>query len=303
MNYLFAAALFPVVVLCYFIYKKDVNKEPRELLIKLFGFGCLTTIPILIVEIILGSIFPTDDVFDFFILFFNVFISVGLVEEGFKWLVVKEFGYHSNEFDEIYDIIVYSVFASLGFACVENVLYVFTNGFATAFVRALTAVPGHTSFGVIMGYFLSKAKINEINKNHGMYMRNVVLSLLVPTLVHTFYDAILFYNAVSESAIYIGVFYLFIIITYCICFVIVDRISKVQNNVSLNVKSGNITYEKGNVSMNTAQINQSVIPQPVTNGGESSVAAPVLEGPNFCPICGKPVKGANFCGFCGYKLK
>ena len=297
-NILLVAALFPVAVLCYFIYKKDMHKEPKSLLGKLFGFGCLIVIPILIVELLLGNFFSTSKVYDFFTLFLNTFISIGIVEEGFKWIVVKKVGYDNQEFDEIYDIIVYSVFVSLGFACIENIIYVFHNGIVTAILRALTAVPGHTCFAVIMGYFLSKSKVNDINKNGNGFMRNLLLSLFIPTLIHTFYDAILLYASAVHSNNFIYVFYAFIIIMFCICFVIVDRISKVQSNITQNVQSGNIVYNQGVVQMNTSQINQNYLQhqtQPVANHSVGAI--------NYCPICGTPAHGDNFCGFCGYKLK
>lgn len=307
MNYLLAAALLPVVALLYFIYQKDSHKEPKNVLTKLFVSGCLTVIPILFFELFLGELFPTDDVYDFLTLFINVFFSVAIVEEGFKWIVVKIFGYDNHEFDEIYDIIVYSVFASLGFACIENIVYVFTSGFGTAIIRAITAVPGHTCFAVAMGYFMSKAKVNAINKQNSLAMQNLILSLLVPTLLHTCYDAIVMYAVTIDSGLYVGLFYLFIIIMFCICFVVVDRISKVQHNVSLNINNGNITYQKGNVSMNTMEINREAIQKAANNSiPEKAIpqsASDINSQLNFCPICGKPTHGANYCGFCGYRLK
>ena len=308
MEFLLVSALLPVVVLCYFIYKKDFHKEPRALLQKLFGFGCLTVIPILAFEILLSNYFPTDGVYDFLTLFINVFVSVGLVEEGFKWLAVKKIGYDNQEFDEIYDIIVYSVFVSLGFACVENVLFVIQSGFGTAIMRAITAVPGHTCFGVFMGYFLSKAKVNEINQNHNMSIRNLLFSLFVPVLIHTFYDAILFYAQTSAfSTMYIAIFFLFIIILFGIGFIIVDKISKVQSNVSQNIQNGNISYQQGNISMNTMQINQAAIQQAMAQqvnvpaSGQINSSSSIV--PNYCPICGKASHGANYCSFCGYQLR
>ncbi len=307
MEILLVAALFPVAVLCYFIYKKDIHKEPKELLQKLFGFGCLTVIPILFFELTLRNFFPTQEVYDFLTLFINTFISIGLVEEGFKWLVVKKIGYDNQEFDEIYDIIVYSVFVSLGFACIENIEYTFLFGLQTAILRAITAVPGHMCFAVFMGCFLSKAKVNHINQNHDLSTQNLLFSLFVPVLVHSFYDAILLYVDVSESTAnyYLVFFFTFLIVMYAIAFVIVDKISKIQHNVTQNIQQGNITYKQGTVSMNTMQINQTAIQQAaiqqssVPNTGPSNTF-PV---PNFCPICGKSAHGANYCGFCGYQLR
>ena len=289
-NILLAAAVFPVVVLCYFIYQKDVNKEPKNLLTKLFVLGFLITVPILPCELFLDSFFSTEKVTNFFMIFFNTFISIGLVEEGFKWIVTKKVGYDSNEFDEIYDIIVYSVFVSLGFACIENILYVFTHGLGNAIMRALTSIPGHTCFAVIMGYFFSKAKINSINQNSSSVTKNLIFSILAPALVHTMYDAILIYMVnLDGSLFYFFVFILFDVIMVITCFITVNKIAKIQVNLNTNINNGNITFNDGVIAMNTQKINQSVSGSPVQI--------------NFCPICGSSVQNMNFCPSCGYKLR
>ena len=112
MQYLLVAAVLPIVILCLFVYKKDPHHEPGGLLAKIFAFGFFSAIPIVIVEMVLDKLFPTEDVSSFILLFINIFISVALVEEGFKWMVTLLFGYRNKEFDEVYDIIVYAVFAS-----------------------------------------------------------------------------------------------------------------------------------------------------------------------------------------------
>lgn len=301
MDYLLSIAILPVILLCYFIYQKDAHKEPGGLLAKLFGFGCLTAIPIMIVELFLDPFFSTDHVIDFLTLFINVFVGIALIEEGFKWLVIKLIGFDNNEFDEIYDSIVYSVFVSLGFACVENILYVFCYGFGTGVVRALTSIPGHTSFGVIMGFFLSKAKVSQMNHNNGLVFQNLICSLVVPSVIHTLYDAIIMYAENTKIYSLELLFYAFIIVLFICCFLIVQRISKVQNNVNQNISNGNITYNQGAVSMNTSQINLDVINQSMQNGSSQGMVH--SDSPNFCPICGKPAHGKNFCSFCGYRLK
>ena len=299
---LLIVALLPIFLLCYYIYKKDIHEEPINLLGKIFGLGCLTVIPVFSFEITVGKMFPTDHVYDFMSLFFNTFVSVGIIEEGFKWIVVKKVGYDNNEFDEIYDIIVYSVFSSLGFACVENVLYVFSNGFGTAFMRAITAVPGHTCFAVIMGYFLSKAKVSEMNQNTSLMQKNMIYSILVPTAIHSLYDTILLYIVNAEVESLFGYFCLFLFALFVVCIGIVNRISKIQSNVLINVNQGNIVYQDGNISMNTMQINREALLQAASSQLEQK-AIPSAVVPNYCPICGKPAKGSNYCGFCGYKLR
>ena len=282
MEILLAAAVLPVIALCYYIYKKDVNKEPKEVLRKLFGYGCLTVIPILIVEIILDPFFSTANLTSFVAIFINTFIAVALVEEGFKWIVTKKFGYDNKEFDEVYDIIVYSVFASLGFACVENILYVLSNGLGNAIVRAFTSIPGHTCFGVMMGYYFSKAKVNYINGNDSLYRRNLLLSILMPTLFHTTYDAIIFYYVAIESLFIFFLFVIFVIAMVVLCFKIVKKASRVQQTLTKSLEKGIIrSNSSGHVEYHPTNTNSI----------------------NYCPVCGKDVRGYNYCPSCGFHIR
>lgn len=278
--FLVFAAVLPVVVLCFFVYIRDPNKEPLSLLLKIFFLGVLIALPVVVVELALDKIFPIDatQTSSFIHLLFNVFMGVALVEEVFKWLVVKVFGYNNKEFDEIYDIIVYSVFSSLGFACIENILYVLSNGLSTAITRAIFSIPGHMCFGVIMGYFFSKAKISSLN-DMAMRSRNLAFSLLVPSLMHALYDALLFDGQVWSILVFLLLDLMMVIV--CICVVI--SISKVQNNVRLNIDNGVIIKkDPGNIE---------VVPQSVEG-----------EKYNYCPVCGRAAGNGNFCGGCGMKL-
>lgn len=273
---LVAAAVLPVILLCYYIYAKDVNKEPIKLLAKMFFLGCISVVPILFVELFLENYFSTDGVNDFLIVFFYTFIGVAFVEELFKWIIVKFIGHNNKEFDELYDIIVYSVFVSLGFACIENIFYVIQNDLKIALLRALLSVPGHTCFAVIMGYFFSKAKINKMNDDYSKCALNMILSLLMPALIHTMYDALLF-DGVSFS-----LFLIFDISMVVYCFVLVQKMSKIQSLVSYSVINGNLVSDvDGHVNFSLE--NKSPI--------------------RFCPICGKAAKDTDFCNSCGFKFK
>ena len=281
------SAIIPVVALCFFIYKKDVNKEPIGLLAKLFAFGFFSVIPVLVLELLVSWIFsfllPPEEAQGFILTFINVFLSVAIIEEGFKWIITKFFGYDNQEFDEIYDIIVYSVFVSLGFACVENLLFVLQNGFGNAIMRALLSVPGHACFAVIMGYFFALAKINSINNNKSKVGINLLLSILCPALVHTMYDAILMVMSRVNNAfvfVFLLLFFVFDIIMVVVCFLTVNKISKIQKNVKASVEKGIITADsKGHLEI-TQQIDI-----------------------HFCPVCGKPAGENNFCTSCGCKLR
>lgn len=280
-NLLFFLAVFPVLILCFYIYKKDNNKEPIPLLLKLFFLGFVMSIPIVIVEMMLSAYFPTDNVTDFIKLFVSVFVGVALVEEGGKWLIVKFIGYNNKEFDEIYDVIVYSVFVSLGFACIENILYVFQSGLGIAIGRALLSIPGHMCFGVLMGYFLSKAKINQVNNNKSLYTRNMLLSIFFPSLIHAIYDTLIFYTVNTMNLTYFWIFLLFDILMVVICLRTVKIVSKMQFYIRQGINNGHFVNNNGQLQLNNTAVTDKY---------------------NFCPICGKPGGGMNYCSRCGYKL-
>ena len=277
MEILFILAVLPVILLASYIYKKDEHKEPMKLLRKLFGYGCLTVFPILGVELLFSNFITEEGLVDFIPIFIYYFICIGLVEEFFKWLVVRLYAFNDKEYDEVYDIIVYSVFVSLGFACIENIMYVFIYGAKTAILRAITSIPGHTCFGVIMGYYYSKAKVAQISNNKSVYQTNMWFSVLAPTIIHTFYDAILSYIAANGGFLLFVCFDIFMVVY---CFDLVNKMSKVQQNLYKEEATGVIKKnDDGSLSV-----------QPV----KPSIA--------YCPLCGHRVKGFHYCMYCGFKV-
>ena len=148
-------SILPVYLVARYIYKKDKDKEPRSLIIKLFLGGLGAFVLTIIITLLLSLFFPSllSDTMDtdLISLFFHVFFGVALIEEFSKWIFVYNISYNSKEFDQMYDMIVYAVFVSLGFACIENIFYVFEHGFGTGIIRGLLAVPGHACDGVFMG--------------------------------------------------------------------------------------------------------------------------------------------------------
>lgn len=227
MKFLVLIAVLPVVFLLRYVYNKDKNREPKELLKKIFWYGVLTVIPVSIFEFILDDIFTTDTYSNYIGLFISVFCGVALIEELFKWIVVKYVCYNDKEFDEIYDAIVYSTYSSLGFAFLENLLFVLLYGSITGIFRALCAVPGHACYGIIMGYYLGLAKSNEIKNSRKDEKKYLFLSIFIPTLLHTLYDFILFSHVVLLYFIWI----IYLIVLFYNCYRIVKKVS--DNNVIL----------------------------------------------------------------------
>jgi RsiW-degrading membrane proteinase PrsW (M82 family) len=88
----------------------------------------------------------------------DAFLLSGLIEELAKWVMLVMAVYHWDEFDEPLDGVVYGVAVALGFATLENFLFVLRLGLGVAWRRALFAVPAHALFGATMGYYAGRAK-------------------------------------------------------------------------------------------------------------------------------------------------
>lgn len=177
---LLSVGIAPAFALLSFFYLKDHFTEPLLLIIRTFTLGALLVFPIMFIQ----YAFSTEGIGDSN--FVQSFFIIALFEEFFKWFIFMYVIYHHTEFDAHYDGIIYAVSISLGFATVENVLYLFTNGIEYAFTRALFPVSSHALFGVIMGYHFGKAKKNDNGKK-----RNVVLAFILPFLLHGCYNYIL----------------------------------------------------------------------------------------------------------------
>jgi protease PrsW len=116
---------------------------------------------------------------------FEAFVLAGLVEELSKAIMLVAACYHWREFDEPLDGLVYGVALSLGFATLENFLYVSRFGLDIAWKRAVFAVPAHALFGGTMGYYLGRVKFDR-----GRLRRwtDGALCLVLPVLFHGSYD-------------------------------------------------------------------------------------------------------------------
>jgi RsiW-degrading membrane proteinase PrsW (M82 family) len=187
---LVAISLAPVLALILLIYFKDkYEKEPFRALLWAFILGMLIVIPVIIVEQLLSVYFNQNfevSAGNLSAVAYDAFVVAAFTEEGFKMLVFMIFFWRNKNFNEKFDGIVYAALISLGFAAVENILYVFDNGFGTGILRAFTAVPGHAIFGITMGFFLGLAKFEPVKR--GIYLMAAFMSAF---FLHGVYDFIL----------------------------------------------------------------------------------------------------------------
>ena len=191
MNLLILITFLPSVLLGKYVYNMDkVEKEPTSLLIKLFIAGIFSVFLTLLISEFSEAIFPFIDgeATDVKSIVIYNFIGVALIEEFSKWIFLFICTWKNKHFNFLYDGIVYGVFVSLGFATLENCLYVFqpNGGIGTALLRAILSVPAHAFFGVFMGYYYGIARMNK-NQKKG-YIFYILLSLLIPVFLHGTFD-------------------------------------------------------------------------------------------------------------------
>ncbi len=158
--WLLALALAPVVaIIWYILFLDQLNKEPVKMLVLTFLFGILSVLPAILLEIFGGKLL--GEINSLPKAWFQAFIVVGLSEELAKYFFLRKYVFSKPYFDEPYDGIVYAIMISMGFAAIENVMYVMQGGTAVAITRMFTAVPAHASFAVLMGYWVGRAKMEN----------------------------------------------------------------------------------------------------------------------------------------------
>lgn len=181
---LFGAAVVPSLLILWFFHSRDRHPEPRAVLLRTFWYGVLITVPAGLAEVALGSAAEPLALSPVAASLNAAFLGAALCEETLKFLIVYRYCRRLAAFDEPIDGIVYGVTASLGFATLENILYVAANGMEVAMLRAVLAVPGHACWGALMGYYIGQAEFGPPERRR----RNLVLALAWPMALHGLYD-------------------------------------------------------------------------------------------------------------------
>jgi protease PrsW len=194
-------ALAPIVVLFTIVFMLDrYEREPLSILILCFVFGVVIAVPVVYSEMFLKSLFGLQDESNPLLpTALMAFVVVALVEEAFKFLVLRLYAYPRKAFNEPYDGIMYAMAISMGFAAIENVLYVASGGLIIGLLRAFTAVPAHGAFAHMMGYFAGLAKFENTGaKRFGL----LLVGLILAVIAHGLYDFFLMQNEAAVLALF-----------------------------------------------------------------------------------------------------
>lgn len=200
MRHLFSiitAAVAPALAIMSFFYlRNEMFTEPRRSLVRAFILGAIITFPILFIQYVLEAEGVIQNQFVANVLFSSA------IEEFFKWMILFATILKHVEFDDPYDGILYGLVVSLGFATVENIIFLLAYGIEEAFVRALLPVSSHALFGVVMGYYFGKGKFSNNNREK----EYLFLAYIASFTLHFSYNTILM---IKDNFLYVMVPFMF----------------------------------------------------------------------------------------------
>lgn len=192
-----AASAAPALALAgYFWYGDPTTREP------LVGLAVTFLLAVAFASIagVVNSVAqPYFQVFGILGTTLFYFLIVGPVEETVKWLAVRTYAFRTDAFRTVVDGVVYGAMAGVGFAAIENLLYILmfsvestAAGFAVQQQRAVAIAtqravvgPGHVIFSAWAGFYLGLAKFN-----YGKRGPIVVKGLLIAAFIHALYNTL-----------------------------------------------------------------------------------------------------------------
>lgn len=260
--FLILLSIAPSIAIMLFFYKKDKYKqEPFGLLCACFAGGIASAIAVITFFVFVESYIPINSIIDnrFVDSFVSSFLTAAIPEELVKFAVLYILIWDNRDFEKKYDGILYAVFVSLGFATLENILYVLRGGVNVAFLRAITAVPAHALFGVAMGFYFSYAKFIREKTN-----KYLALSITIPIVLHGFYDFFIFFQEKYLdshpiiSLIIMVIFFAFVILLWIQGFKKIRQLSKDFYFDGIPLNEILTYYEQPNIQT-TPQISQNYL--------------------------------------------
>ena len=199
-------ALIPPLFFLIYIYRQDdIESEPRGMIAGLIGLGALSAIPAVLLELagsyilyLLGL--PEESLI--YLLLEN-FLVVGVSEEICKYTAGRLTTWKSPEFNYRFDGIVYMVSSAIGFAALENVLYVFEYGFHTGVMRAILSIPLHTICGMFLGYYYGEGKYLLMHGDKSGATRAFWKGFIIAVMIHGAYDFLASLESITALVLFV----------------------------------------------------------------------------------------------------
>ena len=199
-----AAAVAPALLLLWLVVIADSRPEPQRVVLLCVGLGAISTLPAYAIEAWVDAHIPiTSNLWS--TAYEAALLSAGLPEEALKVSIIAAVAWRVRDFDEPMDGVVYGTAVGLGFAAVENVLYMVSaaDWANVAIIRAILTVPYHGALGAIAGAYIGRARfggaLGGSISGHWRRRRLLWAAWLVPIILHSLYDGSLFRIAASSN--------------------------------------------------------------------------------------------------------
>ncbi|MCR4322828.1 MAG: PrsW family intramembrane metalloprotease [Candidatus Azambacteria bacterium] len=241
--FLIALGITPSLIWMWYYLRKDINPEPKGMVLKVFLFGfCSTFIAFgiewvlitalldlktscprceLIIPQLLGATGAGPILFT---LSFMVLGILAFVEEWVKFVAARLEIIRSRYFDEPVDAMIYCVIAALGFAAAENIGYILQNAdyaIGIAYFRFISSTLLHTFASAILGYFFALSIIHATKR-----IVLVSTGLALATVLHTLFN---FLIITSEQGGYtMALVILLMVFSYFFVLHLFERVKKLS---------------------------------------------------------------------------
>jgi RsiW-degrading membrane proteinase PrsW (M82 family) len=175
----FILGFAPGIYWLWYFYKRDtLEPEPQKLVIRSYFLGILTAVVIIIIQLPFRYSYIVGAV-----------LVAPIVEELGKFFAVKLSIYNHKEFNEPMDGIIYASAVALGFASIENGIYLFRISVVSKYLlsnvilaRAVLSVPAHALFSSIWGYALGRAKFSKSQNKNLIIIAGIILAIAFHSL-------------------------------------------------------------------------------------------------------------------------
>lgn len=218
--YALLGGILPAVFWLSFWLKEDRHHEPRRKILGTFFAGMFMVFPAILLQYVVSIYAPSYT--------FTTFVFWAFIEEALKYSGALFIALQSRFNDEPVDSIVYLITAALGFAALENTLFLIEPlsnghhlvGVATSGLRFIGASLLHVLssgvLGIALAFSFYKNKISQSIYFFVGIVLATVLHALFNTFIITFEDRLIF----IFSSVWIGII---------LVLVIIEKIKKIKN--------------------------------------------------------------------------
>ena len=225
--YFIIFAIFPSFLWLIFFLKEDPRPEPKKTILKVFFYGVLSAIPVILIGVLINIAMRSIGLNDYIVTLVSIVFVAAITEEIAKYCALKHSALKSSECDEPPDIMIYAITAAMGFAAFENLLFLLPDKevllispniylktvFAESIIRFASGTFLHALTSGIIGYFVA---ISMMTTKHRKKI--VIIGLFLAMLLHGLYNLSIIAGKENESLFVIAptiLIMLFIVIFYC----------------------------------------------------------------------------------------